>query len=67
VASQNEDAMGEADYNRLLDAVGSAMKLAPAQDFLSEDDDFMVVPVPANDNHGRWPHFPFPEGWTASC
>jgi hypothetical protein len=67
VASQNEDTMGEADYNRLLDAVGSAMKLAPAQDFLSEDDDFMVVPVPANDNHGRWPHLPFPDGWTASC
>ena len=61
--------MGEAEYIRLLDAVGTAMKLAPARDFLSEDEDFVVVPVPANDNFddGRWPHFPFPDGWTASC
>jgi hypothetical protein len=61
--------MGEPDYNRLLDAVGAAMQLPPAQDFLSEDEDFVVVPVAANDNYadGRWPHFPFPDGWTASC
>lgn len=60
--------MGEADYNRLLDAVGTAMQLTPAaQDLLGEDDDFMIVPVPANDNDGPWPYFPFPSGWTASC
>ena len=59
--------MGEADYNRLLDAVGTAMKLPPVQDFVDEGDDFMVVPVPANDNEGRWPYLPFPDGWTASC
>ena len=59
--------MGEAEYFQLLDAVGSAMKLVPVQDFPSEDDDLMVVPVAANDNDGRWPHFPFPDGWTASC
>ena len=59
--------MGDAEYNYLLDAVNTAMKLPPVQDFLDEGDDFMVVPVAANDNDGPWPHLAFPDGWTASC
>lgn len=62
--------MGEADYNRLLDTVGTAMTLEPALEFLadyaSENDDLLIVPVAANDNDGVWPHFEFPDGWTAS-
>ena len=59
--------MGEAEYHYLLDAVSTAMKLPPVQDFLDGDEDFMVVPVAANDNDGPWPHLTFPDGWTASC
>lgn len=59
--------MGEAEYNRLLDAVSAAIKLEPLPDFSDMDDDLLIVPLAANDNDGAWPHFEFPDGWTASC
>jgi 3-hydroxyacyl-CoA dehydrogenase len=63
--------MGEAEYNRLLETVGAAMTRESALDFLadyaSETDDLLLIPVVANDNDGAWPHFEFPDGWTASC
>jgi len=62
--------MGEAEYYQLLDAVGLAMNSAPARDYrdvLGDCEDFVIVPVAANDNDDRpWPHLPFPTGWTAS-
>ena len=57
--------MGEADYNRLLDAVDAVMKSAPEDDAFGEAN-LMRMPVPANDNDGCWPHLPFPDGWIAS-
>ncbi|ETR78793.1 hypothetical protein X566_14895 [Afipia sp. P52-10] len=59
--------MGEAEYYRLLNAVSAAIAVEPLPNLPCEDDDHLVVPAPANDNDGAWPHFAFPDGWTASC
>lgn len=58
--------MRRTNYDRMLDAVVTALNFdTPAGDY-AEADDLMLVPIAANDNDGAWPHLPFPDGWIAS-
>lgn len=58
--SNLQDAISEAQFDRLLDAVRTAIE--PAQDW-GQPNDLLVA---ANDNHLAWPLVPFPEGWYAA-
>jgi hypothetical protein len=59
--------MSEVEFDRLLDAVRTAVSPAPHDDFSSFAPPFDQSPKAANDNQVVWGLVPFPDGWYASC
>jgi hypothetical protein len=62
-----ERAMGEAEFERLLDAVNTAVAPIPQEDFVTGMMALGRQPEAANDNGLAWPLIPFPDGWHATC
>jgi hypothetical protein len=62
-----ESAMSEAEFERLLDAVNTAIAPVPQVDFIAGLTTYGHPPEAANDNGLVWPLIPFPDGWHAAC
>jgi hypothetical protein len=59
--------MSEVEFNRLLDAVRTAIEPDFREDVLAHPLRLVEPPKVANDNQPAWPPIPFPEGWHAAC
>jgi hypothetical protein len=59
--------MSEAEFERLLDAVNTAIAPIPQQDFVAGMMASGRAAEAANDNGAEWPLIPFPDGWHAAC
>ena len=58
--------MSEVEFDRLLDAVRTAIAPVPHLDFSHLPLVFDAPPLAANDNQLAWPLIPFPEGCYAA-
>lgn len=57
--------MNEAEFERLLEAVRTAIAPAPRRDLLGDLPLAHELPSAANENRQIWPAIPFPDGWSA--